>query len=298
MTRPMISVIIPCHNAGRFLGETIESVLAQRYPNVEIIVVDDGSTDNSAATAARYPQVRCLRQRNAGVAAARNTGLRHSTGAYIVFLDHDDRLLPGALESNLQCLIVHRDCAFVFGDVQCIDANGAILPHRSSSPHEGKELYLSLLHGSYTWTPGASMYRRDVLNALPGFDRRVDPACHYDLNLRIARTYPVCHNNTVLLEYRLHSTGLSNDSALLLRAEITVLRWQKRWARSDRRYMKALRRGMRFYEDYAGTPLMTRMVANIRKRTNWRETWAGMLVLVQYAPLLPARWAYRKLRLA
>src|SRR5262249_5308607 len=161
---------------------------------------------------------------------------------------------------------------------------------------EGKDHYLSLLHGSYTWTPGASMYRRDVLNAVSGFDRRVNPASHYELNLRIARDYPVCHNDAVLLEYRLHSAGLSNDYALVLRAEITVLRWQKRWARSDRRYLKGLRRGIRFYEDYFGKPLMTRLVANIRQRRNWRETWAGMLVLVQYAPLLPARCAYRKLR--
>src|SRR5215208_5142350 len=94
---PTISVIIPCYNGAGFLSEAIESVLAQRYPDLETIVVDDGSTDNSLAIAAQYPEIRSISQRNAGVAAARNTGLRYSAGEYIVFLDQDDRLLPDAL---------------------------------------------------------------------------------------------------------------------------------------------------------------------------------------------------------
>jgi hypothetical protein len=78
MAMPIISVIIPCYNSARFLGETIESVLAQGYPNLEIISVDDGSTDGSAEIAAQYPSVSCIRQCNAGVAAARNNGfLQH-----------------------------------------------------------------------------------------------------------------------------------------------------------------------------------------------------------------------------
>src|SRR5438034_590511 len=78
--------------------------LVQSYRNIEIIVVDDGSTDDSAAIAAQYPRVRCMLQTNAGVAAARNAGFRQSRGDYLVFLDHDDRLLPNAVASNLQCL--------------------------------------------------------------------------------------------------------------------------------------------------------------------------------------------------
>jgi glycosyltransferase involved in cell wall biosynthesis len=163
MAMPIISVIIPCYNSARFLGETIESVLAQGYPNLEIIAVDDGSTDGSAEIAAQFPSVSCIRQCNAGVAAARNNGFLHSTGEYVVFLDHDDRLMPGALKSNLQCLLDEPDFAFSFGELQTINAAGAALTEtecstsrvasRSTCPYDGKEHYLPLLRSCYIWTP-------------------------------------------------------------------------------------------------------------------------------------------------
>src|SRR6266550_1942045 len=105
MMSPIISVIIPCYNAGRFLSETIDSVISQDYANLEIIIVDDGSTDDTGDIIARYPGLRCIRQRNAGPAKARNNGLRHSAGEYIVCLDSDDRLILGALALHLNCLM-------------------------------------------------------------------------------------------------------------------------------------------------------------------------------------------------
>src|SRR5215204_1671374 len=101
---PLVSVVIPCYKQAHFLGEAIESVLAQSYPNFEIIVVDDGSPDNTSEVAASYPRVRLVRQENQGLSAARNSGLSRSEGEYVVFLDADDRLLPGALQVGLECL--------------------------------------------------------------------------------------------------------------------------------------------------------------------------------------------------
>ena len=91
---PVVSVVIPCYRQAHFLPDAIESVLAQTYPHFEIIVVDDGSPDDTRAVAGRYPGVRCLRQRNRGLSAARNAGLAASIGTYVVFLDADDRLTP------------------------------------------------------------------------------------------------------------------------------------------------------------------------------------------------------------
>lgn len=91
--RPLVSVVIPCFNYGRYLGEAIESARAQTYPNVELIVVDDGSTDDTAEVAARYP-VKLVRQRNRGVGAARNRGASEARGELLVFLDADDVLEP------------------------------------------------------------------------------------------------------------------------------------------------------------------------------------------------------------
>src|SRR5918994_3621037 len=97
----LVTVVIPCYNQAHFLGEAIESVLSQSYPNFEILVVDDGSTDDTSEVAGRYPQqVRLIRQENRGLAGARNTGIGHARGEYLVFLDADDRLLPEALEAG------------------------------------------------------------------------------------------------------------------------------------------------------------------------------------------------------
>src|SRR5215217_8140206 len=111
----LVSVIIPCFNQAHFLVEAIESVLAQSYSHFEIVVVDDGSTDNTCDVASYYERVRCIRQNNQGLAAARNSGIRESKGSYLVFLDADDRLLPEALEAGVKCLKAYPDGAFVFG---------------------------------------------------------------------------------------------------------------------------------------------------------------------------------------
>jgi glycosyltransferase involved in cell wall biosynthesis len=95
MSYPAISVITPCYNGAMYLRQTIESVLTQTYPPLEMIVVDDGSTDDSAAIAESFgPPVRVIRQRNAGTAAARDAGLALAQGEYIHFLDGDDLLQP------------------------------------------------------------------------------------------------------------------------------------------------------------------------------------------------------------
>src|SRR5215204_5307150 len=120
---PLVSVIIPCYNQAHFLGEAIESVLAQSYPHFEIIVVDDGSTDNTFEVASHYSKVRLIRQENRGVSRARNAGLRESEGSYVVFLDADDRLLPGALDAGLECFEAHPESAFVDGDYRYIGAD-------------------------------------------------------------------------------------------------------------------------------------------------------------------------------
>ena len=108
---PLVSVVIPCWNQARFLGEAIQSVLRQTYGNTEIIVVDDGSSDETSIVARSFPGVRCIGQKNGGLASARNTGLSASRGDYVIFLDADDRLLPIAIQAGLNCLAQHPQCA-------------------------------------------------------------------------------------------------------------------------------------------------------------------------------------------
>src|ERR687889_2943029 len=122
---PLVSVVIPCYNQAHFLGEAIESVLAQSYPNFEIIVVDDGSMDDTSEVAGSYPKVRLVRQENQGPSGARNAGLARSEGEYVVCLDADDRLLPEALKTGLKHLEAHPECAFVHGHYRHITVEGA-----------------------------------------------------------------------------------------------------------------------------------------------------------------------------
>lgn len=111
----LVSVIIPCYNYGRFLAEAIDSVLRQTHLATEIVVVDDGSVDDTRAVAASYPQVRYIYQENQGLSAARNTGIENSAGTYITFLDADDWLFPDALAINVQYLDQSHLTAFSAG---------------------------------------------------------------------------------------------------------------------------------------------------------------------------------------
>src|SRR5262245_3615788 len=107
----LVSILIPCFNAARFVAKTIESALDQTHKNIEIIVVDDGSTDNSAEVVANYGSVQLLRQKNAGVTCARNVALRRSRGDFIQYLDADDLISPDKIERQLACLVGrNEDC--------------------------------------------------------------------------------------------------------------------------------------------------------------------------------------------
>src|SRR5262245_9184467 len=120
------TLIITCFNQAHYLRESIESALAQSYRDWEIVLVDDGSSDNTSQVAAAYPSVRYIRQTNCGLSAARNAGIKHSSGQHLVFLDADDRLLRNAVEAGLQHLHAHPECAFVAGHYSVIGSNGEV----------------------------------------------------------------------------------------------------------------------------------------------------------------------------
>lgn len=125
-----ISVIIPTYNNGRWLGEAIDSVLCQSSPPVEIIVVDDGSTDETEDIVRQYddPRICYIRQQNAGVSAARNTGLARATGEFVAFLDGDDRWRPEALTGLLEVMDTDSTLVFCFGNfVRFVERTGQIL---------------------------------------------------------------------------------------------------------------------------------------------------------------------------
>ena len=115
----LVSVVIPAYNSGDFLPIAIESVIAQTHLAVEIIVVDDGSTDDTKVVCANYLAVKYIYQPNQGAASARNTGISASRGDYLIFLDSDDYLFPEAIEIGIDCLNANPGNGFEIGRASC-----------------------------------------------------------------------------------------------------------------------------------------------------------------------------------
>jgi len=289
----LISIIIPCYNQAHYLGEAITSALNQSYSNLEVIVVDDGSTDETAEVAGSYPQVRCERQTNQGLAAARNRGVKASRGEYVVFLDADDRLVEGAIEVGADSLDSHPDCAFVYGNVRLIDRNGSLLLY-PPSVKIGRDHYLELLRHNHIWSPGAVMYRRSVFDAVGLFDPRVNASADYDLNLRIARRHPIFCHGEVVLEYRKHDSNMTRNVAGMLKTSVAVRRSHRKFAKLSRIEKAALKSGTQAVQKDYGEKLITATRSQMEAR-EWRGALTASLTLLRYYPEGLARLALRKL---
>ena len=263
-----VSVVIPCYNHAHFLEQAIESVLKQSYSDFEIIVVDDGSTDNTAEVAGRYSPVRYVYQENAGLSSARNTGLRHSRGEFLVFLDADDRLLPHALETGISCMREHPECAFVSGHCRVIDSRGAILPSPRQLRIE-REHYLALLRGgTYIWCPATVLYRRQIFDFVGGFDPALKRVEDHPLYLRITRDFSVYSHNRIIAEYRRHlSSRLSRDVTAMQRAALAAHSAQWDFVKANSRYREAYDAGTRFWQnDYPFHEMVGRIRDIVRER--------------------------------
>jgi glycosyltransferase involved in cell wall biosynthesis len=309
MRNPLVSVIIPCYNQAHFLNEAIESVLAQSYQTFEIIVVDDGSTDGTADVATNYEPVHYIRQDNQGLAAARNTGLRHSTGEYLVFLDADDRLLPVALESGVTYLETYRECAFVSGHYRLMAADGTVLPtwleqrrgdahgfttgdytlmsaagsilQTVRQPHVASHHYTILLQRNYIVMHATVMYRRTVFGLVGEFNPALRACEDYDLYLRIARQCPIACHDQVVADYRQHSTNMTRSSKLMTASVLTVLRSQWPYVQKNPTYETAYKIGEQLWRDYYAKQAITETQVHLR-RGALKQALPAIGLLAQY----------------
>lgn len=276
----LVSIIIPCFNQAHFLSEAIESALNQTWPHIEIVVVDDGSTDNTSEVAARYAAGRCVRQDNQGLAAARNTGLRCSNGDYLIFLDADDRLLPEAAETGLQHLDAHPEWAFVSGGYRIVAEFEAVIHEPFPVPENGD--FAALLRNCYIGAGSAVLYRRAVFEHVQGFRSTFDETADYDLYLRIARDFAVGSHDRIIVEYRKHGLNMTQDPARMLKAGMSVLSSQRGNVRS-RDLKRAYRDGKRLWRRYYGSWLAHEVKALGRER-RWREAAGGLRTLARHDP--------------
>jgi len=207
--KPLVSIIIPCCNAGRWLAETLESALAQTWPEKEIILVDDGSTDGSLAAARKFESggVQVITQPNAGAAAARNTGLTRARGDYVQFLDADDLLAPDKIERQVQMLQARGDACIVscaWARFTTDSATAQLDPHRELwrdlTPVDWLILAAehNLMMATATWLlpraiaekagPWDTTHRSNPLDDMDYFDR-ARAACRSVLFCPDTRTY-------------------------------------------------------------------------------------------------------------
>jgi glycosyltransferase involved in cell wall biosynthesis len=232
---PKVSVIIPAYNHGHFLGEAIQSVLDQTFPEFELIVVDDGSTDNTKEVVESFkdPRIRYIYQENRGLPAARNTGIKASGGEYIAFLDSDDVWLPRNLELKVQVLDARPDVALVCSDFYPFDnETGAIIgrfwhdkPFLSwLNPQEVARQPLKelLSRGGCFIRYSVAVMRREVFTEVGYFDESIWGHEDWDMSVRIVQRFPIETIDIPLARYRVHGSNLTANQGRMHEEAIAV----------------------------------------------------------------------------
>lgn len=278
----LVSIIMPCYNYARFLPDAIESVARQTYRKFELIIVDDGSTDNTAEVAARYPFARYIRQNNQGLCSARNNGVRHSRGEFLVFLDPDDMLMRTALEAGVNSMKAKPECAFVSGNCQFLDASGSPIRTAQSPQLIEKDHYYALLYLNYIWNPANVMYRRSLFEAVGGFDTSFTTSEDYEIYLRIARRYPVWCHGKIVARYRKHGAGITSQAERMLKYSLLVLERQRDFIRGNERFEKQLRRGLGLHREHYGRRVVRDAYRAITRTMNPARAARSIFVLLKY----------------
>lgn len=227
MSNPVVSVIIPNYNQARYLGEAIQSVLDQTYRSFEIVVVDDGSTDNSRELVSLFGgKVRYLWQENQGLGAARNQGILAARGEIIGLLDADDEWHPAFLEKMVSLAAQHPRATVFYCGAQTMDEDGRELPQQLGGPAIPPEtIYQKILRANFL-IPSTILMRRSVLMAAGMFEqsiRSIHGCEDWDLWLRLLPKHLFVGAQKCLVRYRLHGESLSTNSARMKQAVQAVI---------------------------------------------------------------------------
>ncbi len=226
---PVFEVIVPAYNAARFLRAALDSVVQQTFQDWRILLVDDGSTDETAAIAATYaeqlgPRFKYIPQTNAGLPAARNTAIRHAEGEFLALLDADDVWLPCRLEETLKVFTARPRVGLTYGYIDSIDADGHVLqtfktPNRHPEGKIGPRIYMR-----ENDLPCPSITFRAACVAEVGmFDESMRATEDRDLWLRIALRYEVALVREVIAQYRTSPQAMTSDPERMFQAQLRFI---------------------------------------------------------------------------
>lgn len=218
-----VSVIIPTYQRGHLIGEAIESVLAQSYREYEIIIVIDGSTDDTASRIGRFgQQIQIIEQSNRGLSAARNVGIAAANGAYIAFLDDDDQWLPHKLEQQMTVFAQNPDVGLVYGDMLFFDEHGERdKSYAAFYPPPLMQVAATLFRSNFIPVPTV-VVRRACLDRVGLFDESLTACEDYDLWLRIIEQWPIHGTTDIVARYRMSDDNMQRDKVRMVANELRV----------------------------------------------------------------------------
>lgn len=222
---PKFSVVIPAYNASKYIADCVGSVLAQTEKDFEIIVVNDGSTDNTAQIVSSFSdeRVNLVNRSNGGLAVARNTGIRAAKGEVVAFLDADDRWCPDKLAAHRQALDENPQASVSYDLSAFIDEEGQRTGMRMAQAQRTLT-HQALLVKNYLGNGSTSVVRRQVLEEAGGFDEDLPRFVDHELWVRLAyRGHQFCQIPHVLTEYRTHSESFTADTDTMLKRLETFL---------------------------------------------------------------------------
>lgn len=287
---PKVSVVIPCYNQGRYLRDAVDSVLSQSHGHVEVVVVNDGSTDDTADVAASYGErIRVVSQPNAGLAAARNAGIRVAQGAYVMVLDADDTLDADCVEHRLQPFLDNEKVGIVAGGFRLVDADLVPYPdeaQRWRTPRgDSPALYIR-----EAWSPTCGLMLSKRALAVCGlFDPFLRACEDWDMQMRVTRRFEHVYEPAMRANYRQLPGSMSRDHLVMYDSLVQVLRKNRAYASNDMRYRIDAFAGL--FNQVAGS-----IFGNILKEYRGRDRLRAVGTLVSKRPavaVLLAVWAVR-----
>lgn len=290
---PAVSVIIPCYNHRDTVAAAVQSALDQNFTDREIIVINDGSPDDTAAVLRPYTdRIRYVEQANAGQAAARNRGIELAHGEFIALLDDDDTWPADKLQWQVEALRARPEVVLVYGEDVRVDESGKVL---GATPREDYKrpvgnVYEDFLEGCWIASPGQTLIRRSGLAQIGGFDASIWGSDDWDLYLRLAKAGAFAYENRVALHYRVHAASASTNVLRHLEGHEKVARKHpargiraRRRRRNESAYFRMpllrLSHELRRAGDFKGSLRAQRAALRLDRSLLLRGEWAVPFIL-------------------